>query len=125
MIRKCQGRAITDYWHGILHRIENDFRNSRLWYKVMDLALVQRFHKDVETAQQFVWDCQNVVVDHNDRGLDVEGLKRKAMAEMYGLLDIAIEEFGLEARVDVSDYYSAREVRATTGQDSLDTVVLC
>ena len=31
------------------------------------------------------------------------------MDEMVGVLDLAIEEFGLEARQDVSDYYSSRE----------------
>lgn len=50
-------------------------------------------------------------MDKNSKNLDVTKLKQKAMDEMLGLLDIAIAEFGLEARADVSEYYSSREVR--------------
>lgn len=35
------------------------------------------------------------------------------MDEMLGLLDIAIQEFGLEPRADVSEYHSSREVGST------------
>lgn len=113
IVRHCQGQAIADHWHGILHRIENDFRNSRLWYqnRVTDQSRSPYF-ATVEDAQKFVWDCQNVVVDKNSQGHDVRQLQKKAMDEVYGLLQQAIDEFGLTARADTSEYLSSTKVRA-------------
>lgn len=111
-MRHCQGQAIADHWHGILHRIENDFRNSRLWYQNRITDDSRRPYFDtVEEAQQFVWKCQNVIVNKNSDGHDVEQLQEKAMQEFDGLLDMAISEFGLQPRLDVSDYLSSTEVR--------------
>ncbi|BFZ56127.1 hypothetical protein PYCC9005_003169 [Savitreella phatthalungensis] len=109
LVRKSQGQAIADYWHGILHRIENDFRNSRAWYDNADQPLLKHFFSSSEEAKRFCWACQNIVVDKNSEGHDVEAVKRQAMDEIVGVLDLAIEEFGLDARADVSDYYSSRE----------------
>ena len=52
-MRKSQGQAIADYWHGILHRIENDFRNARAWYDNADQPLLKHFFASSEEAKQF------------------------------------------------------------------------
>lgn len=110
-MRHAQNQAITDHWHGILHRLENDFRNSRLWYQNRITEETRNPYFDsLEDAQKFVWDCQNVVVNKNSQGHNVQELEEKGMQEIRGLLKTAIDEFGLESRADVSEYYGSSEV---------------
>lgn len=109
LVRKAQGKREADYWHGILHRIEGDYRNSRAWYENMDIELVGKFHGSVKQAHKFCDDCRNVTAERNSEHHDVASLKKAGMAEMLGLLDVCIRDFGLEAQADVSEYYGNRE----------------
>ncbi|CCG84982.1 protein of unknown function, partial [Taphrina deformans PYCC 5710] len=72
------------------------------------------YFESLEAAQKFVWDCQNVVVDKNSQGHDVQALEMKGMQEIRGLLKLAIDEFRLEPRADVSDYYGSSEADRDT-----------
>ena len=103
---------------GILHRIEGDYRNSRAWYENMDIELVGKFHGSVKQAHKFCDDCRNVTAERNSERHDVASLKKAGMAEMLGLLDVCIKDFGLEAQADVSEYYG--NVIPSSGNDRTD-----
>lgn len=92
-----EGDRTSDLCHGILHRREGEYWNSRLWFKLINHPLVEEIYGGTPQAQSFIDDVESMV--KNKRGAstacaagNLESLKRKQADEHAAILRYAMED---------------------------------
>lgn len=91
-----EGEITTDLCHGILHRREGEYWNSRLWYKLIKHPLVDEVYGSTAKAQQFIDDVEAMVTNKKGASTacaagNVETLKKKQAEELAALVRFAIQ----------------------------------
>jgi hypothetical protein len=92
-----EGDKTSDLCHGILHRREGEYWNSRLWYKLIKHPLVDEIYGGTPQAQTFIDDVEAMV--KNTKGAstacaagNLETLKRKQADELSAILRYAMQD---------------------------------
>ena len=81
------------YWHGIMHRLEGDFWNSKYWYRKVGQHPVyeQMQGEDSWDPFDFVDQCEQA---KQSGGSDAEKVQRTAVAEWKALFEYCFQNAG-------------------------------
>ena len=104
------------YLHGILHRIEGDYDNSRAWYRdVKSSDVFQSVWKRENEAFEFI-DAIELLKKKKEGSIDE--LRARSIQEIKGVVDFCVSKFGSgqyqDARVA---YVKADEHKNRLGQE--------
>ncbi|KAF2722092.1 hypothetical protein K431DRAFT_284297 [Polychaeton citri CBS 116435] len=88
------------YAHGLLHRIEGDYRNAEAWYG--DVAESECFRKcwpggGLEGAKEFIGEVERL---RRQRQGDLKGLESESKREIEALIEHCVYKFGTGVWVD-------------------------
>nr|POE66171.1 hypothetical protein CFP56_54433 [Quercus suber] len=83
------------YIHGLLHRVEGDYRNTEAWYgNVAESRMFQRvWPRGLDSAKDFV---RNVESLRKDKLGDEDELRRQSRREFDAVAEWCVEQFGTE-----------------------------
>lgn len=123
LVRKMQAppRYEAMMLHGVLHRIEGDYDNARIWYRdVKDSEVFKSvWGKDgLDSVLDFVRRIEILRKESKTKDAkDVEELEKESMREIKGILEFCEKEFGTEKVVDASAIWCQDEKSSAKGND--------
>ena len=88
------------YTHGILHRIEGDYRNAEAWYNdVAESEVFQSVWSSVDDAVAFIKDVEKL---RKQKVGDLAKLETESKREIESLIEFCRQKFGVEKVLDAT-----------------------
>lgn len=115
LVRKMQAapRYESMMLHGILHRIEGDYENTRAWYRdVKDSEVFKLAWATLDEAMDFV---RKVEILRKERTGDLEELQGISKREITAVFEYCEKQFGTCAIGDASDIWTQDEKSSDQG----------
>ncbi|TVY59015.1 hypothetical protein LSUE1_G010145, partial [Lachnellula suecica] len=115
LVRKMQAapRYEAMMLHGILHRIEGDYENTRAWYRdVKDSEVFNLAWPTLDEAMDFV---RKVEILRKEKQGDLEQLQHTSKREIAAVIDFCEKQFGTQAVEDASGIWIQDEKSSDQG----------